>query len=163
MKQKIWFCLILFLIMFLSGCANPEEEFTKALEENRAKWESHHFTHYQWTLGIAGYDSTEVLTRAPLTIEVVEDKPISIVDVNGKAVESDDPDFIGYFTYEPEIFTISGLFKLIEKYYLSKPPAMSVTYDPDLGYPTEIYLDPYKEPCCQDITYTITDFKSLEP
>ena len=38
---------------------------------------------------------------------------------------------------------------------------MQVSYNPTYGYPENIYIDPYSEPCCQDYEIEVKDFQIL--
>jgi hypothetical protein len=83
------------------------------------------------------------------------------VDALGQSVSPvDDNDFRYYYPYA---FTIPGLFSYAHQTFWEKPPEIVVSYDPTLGYPTSIYIDPSVEPCCQDFTFTVRSFQVLTP
>ena len=172
-KQKILFTLLMLFLLFLvtkwtskSVIASisqtaTSEAFVNDLKNNRAKWENKKIAHYRMVLNLP-YSSGQY-TRLPLTIEVKDGYPVLINDVNGKTVQSTDEDFAGEFFSGSEEFTIEGLFSIAEKTFLDNPPEITVTYDPEYGYPATIYVNPYKEPCCQEYSYDILSFEILSP
>jgi hypothetical protein len=132
---------------------------SRELEQNQAKWESQHITHYQMSLSILGYGYESDIM--PLTVEVKDNKVVSVVDTKGQRI------LIGkenplYYDF-PQAFTVPGLFTIAHDWLSKKAPIINVSYDPALGYPEEIYIDPYLEPCCQDFTYSVRDFQVLPP
>jgi hypothetical protein len=58
-------------------------------------------------------------------------------------------------------FTVTALFVEIEDRYQRKAPSIKVTYNPGYGYPEDISINPYTEPCCQDYDIKIRDFQIL--
>jgi hypothetical protein len=129
------------------------------LEQNWAKWNRQHITHYRMSLALLGYGYD--FDRMPLTVEVKDGKAVSVVDVRGETVSPEDAENMEK-NYQ-HAFTIPGLFSYGYQTFLEKPPGIQVYYDPALGYPTSIYVDPYTEPCCQDFTYTVRDLQVLPP
>jgi hypothetical protein len=148
---------IVILIALIFNALFPREYWqSRELEQNRAKWESQHITHYRMSLTLPFFISN--YDRMPLTVEVKNGKVISVTDVHGETVF---PENDGDLTRDYPELTIPGLFSYVQQTYLEKPASIEVTYDPVLGYPTTIYVDPYVEPCCQDFTYDVRDFKAL--
>lgn len=132
---------------------------SRELEQNRAKWESQHITHYRMSLDLPFSSST--YSRMPLTVEVRDDKIVSVMDINGRGFSPEiDEDF--HYDY-PQAFTIPGLFTIANDWFRKKPPSINVSYDPILGYPTSISIDPWTEPCCQEMDYSVRVFQVLPP
>jgi hypothetical protein len=150
--------VIVILIVFILNALVPKTiSQPLQLEQNRAKWENQNITHYQLSIDVLGYGFYR--NRLPLKVEVKAGKIISVVDSLGNNLSpAKDPEFGSFY---PEVLTIPGLFSYTYRIMLDKPPAMHITYDPDLGYPQEVYVDPYTEPCCQDFTITIKNFQVL--
>ena len=124
-------------------------QLSRELVRNRAKWESHHVTHYRMMLVFAGYGIGDY-DRMPLTVEVQGETAISALDAKGKPwIPGNRP------------LTITGLFSFVYSEMGDKPAGLSIRYDPALGYPVEIYVDPWTEPCCQDYWYTVQDLVVL--
>lgn len=124
------------------------------LKRNQAKWGSQHIPHYKMSLDLPFNNSL-------LTVEVKDGKVVSVVDALGETVNS--TDLKSSNDYYPNVFTIPDLFSFLGHEILNKPPTITVTYDPNLGYPTSIYIDPWTEPCCEDFTITVQDFHTLQP
>src|SRR5262245_46004696 len=59
----------------------------RELEQNQAKWESQHITHYQMSIDYLGYASESAHT--PIRVEVDDGKVMSVVDSLGNKVPSD--------------------------------------------------------------------------
>ena len=133
----------------------PTEDYSsriRDLQENQAKWESQQITHYQMTV-----DGD--LLSSSLTIEVKDGSLVSAVNEQGEKVSSDGHEM----RYYPFVFSIPALFDYISQTYAEIPPSMAVDYDPTLGYPVVIHVDPFSEPCCQDFSIYIQDFHILSP
>ena len=132
---------------------------SRELEQNRAKWESRHITHYRMSLDSLGYSYE--FDRMPLTVEVRDDQIVSVVDAQGQGISpgKKNPFYLDY----PQAFTVPGLFTLAQDWIWQKPPMVDVSYDPALGYPDSIDIDPYTEPCCQELFYTVSDLQVLPP
>jgi hypothetical protein len=129
------------------------------LKQNQAKWESQHITHYRMSFDLPysyiNYD------RMPLTVEVKDGKVVSVVDARGETISPEgDKNTANVYPYP---FTIPGLFSYIYQAIWERPPVIQVSYDPALGYPESIYIDPYSEPCCQDFTFGVQDLQVLPP
>ena len=141
---------IIYKEIFPIGYLNSHE-----LEQNRAKWESQHITHYQMSVDGTGY-----AILLAVDVEVKDGVVVKIVDNKSKKGLLPTEGVNTSYPYE-QLFTVPSLFDYVYKSYLENPAAIRVTYDPTFGYPTTIYIDPYSEPCCQDFTFTISNFETL--
>jgi len=133
--------------------ANGADPFLQLFVDNRAKWESQHIGHYQMYVSDNGGGELSM----PILVEVQDGNVISVVDAEGKKV---------LFTDEASrshehLFSVPGLFSYILETYSGRPPSIQVSYNPALGYPESIYIDPYSEPCCQDFSIDVRDFQIL--
>jgi hypothetical protein len=129
----------------------------RELEQNQARWESQHITHYRMSLSIWGFlESADDYDRMPLIIEVKNNEVVSVVDALGASWAPDYP-------VVSKAFTIDGLFSLANDWIWKKPVSIDVKYHPTLGLPTDITIDPWKEPCCQWGGYRIEGFEELLP
>jgi hypothetical protein len=146
--------LIALIFNFLVPQLNAYSQSSE-LEKNKAKWESHHITHYRMSVAFLGYGFNDNV----IWVEVKEGKVISLVDSLGNNVPPENiPDV--NFRY-PNAFTIPGLFSYAHQTILAKPPSLDISYDLTFGYPKDIYIDPYVEPCCQDFDIVVRDFQVL--
>jgi Family of unknown function (DUF6174) len=156
--KKILLTFLMLTFVIIGSSCTPT--FVKILQENRSKWENQNITHYQMMIDFPANGFTD---RMPLTIEVKDGKVISMVDVNGEKLPLT-KDFRDEFVTEyPDAFTIPGLFSFAEKIYEEKPAEIDVSYDPELGYPTTIFVDPFTEPCCQDFAFEVQKIQILQP
>ncbi len=149
---------IIIVLVLLYNALFPQAFWqSRELEQNQAKWGGQHITHYQMSVTILGYALDG--KGMPLRVEVKDSKVISVVDSQGNNLPLvNDPDTSFFY---PETFTIPGLFSYAHQTIWKKLPFINISYDPALGYPTSIYVDPYREPCCQDFQIEIQDFQVL--
>jgi hypothetical protein len=148
--MKYIVCILLTLL--LSACTNAygQSENTLAqgeaiLAQNEAKWISTQPIHY--TMEVDAYSPD-----MPWTIEVQNGKVISAVTAQGYSMPIDDSVLN---------FTVSALFKDIESRYEYHAPLIRISYNPTYGYPEDINIIPYSEPCCQGYQIHIKNFQVL--
>lgn len=125
--------------------ANFKAEF----EKNLAKWDEAHITHYKMVVDFSGYGTYD---QMPWTLEIQNDKLISVINAQGNSVPDND---------SAVWFTVTALFVDIEDRYQRKAPSIQISYNPTYGYPEDISINPYREPCCQDYDIKIRDFQAL--
>ncbi len=66
-------------------------------------------------------------------------------------------------TVDPErVVTVDGLFGLIEDAYERGAERVDVTFDPELGYPTELYIDVSSQMADEEVGYTVSDLRVAE-
>lgn len=131
--------------------------FEAALADGQAKWDSQHITHYQMSLD--PWYSSANYGHTPYVIEVKDGEVISVIDAQGNIVSIEDEQSFAYS--DRELFTLPGLFSFVQQTFLEKPPTIRVTYDAIYGFPASIFVDPYIEPCCQDFSIEVKDFRVL--
>lgn len=125
------------------------QNFETELNTNREKWESSQITHYQLTVDFDGYG---IFEQMPWTLEVRDNNIVSVTDTQGNKIQ----DF-----YSDRDFTISGIFDDIQSRFQSKAPVIRVRYNSFFGYPEDVFINPYREPCCQDYEVIIRGFQVL--
>ena len=153
--------VILILALGVPGCSawDTYAPARETLKQNRTKWESRHITHYRMSLGLPW--SSDNVDRMPLVVEVKDNRVISVVDARGQTVSAAfDPDTEFYY---PDLFSVPGLFSYATQEFDKQPPSVDVSYDPLLGYPTLISVDPYVEPCCEEYDVTVEKLQILPP
>ncbi len=136
-------CAVLLLIWVYNTRLSKPARQSHELWQNQAKWESQHISHYEMTLDLPIPGINGDYCR-PLVIEVNNHTVVSAVDQCGQS-----------FPLNNAAFTLPGVFALVDNWIWQKPPYIAVTYDPTLGYPTSIFIDPWTEPCCQWASYSI--------
>ncbi len=132
---------------------------TRELETNIAKWNSQRTTHYRFALTVAGYAFNSAFM--PITVEVQDDRVMTAYDRLGRTV-TPKIEGSGMYAYG-QPFTVPGLFAYVRSVVVQHPAILRVDYDPALGYPAEIYVDPWTEPCCQDFWFLVRNFEVLPP
>ena len=160
--NRIFLSALLLLLAFgVPGCS-AWDTYALArvtLQQNRTKWESQHITHYRMSLDLPW--NGDNLGRMPLLVEVKNGRVISVVDAHGKRVAAAyDRDTK---TYYPDLFSVPGLFAYATQEFDKRPPSVDVSYDPLLGYPTLITVDPYTEPCCEEYSIGADHLQILPP
>lgn len=124
----------------------------KELRQNRRRWAAQNIANYRYTLQINCFCLPEV--RQPVVIEVRNGKRTSITPV-----QSGLPVNASYFRrYD----TIPKLFNVIQAAINDKADSISVTYDPALGYPTQISIDPEQLAADEEIWLTINNFQIIK-
>tara|TARA_Y100000296_G_scaffold82291_1_gene111179 strand:- start:684 stop:1448 length:765 start_codon:yes stop_codon:yes gene_type:complete len=130
----------------LLGCGGSDSnDLLDDLNANRAKWESANIGNYQFEYQISCFCTEE--TTLPRLV-LVEDGQVAyqtIIEGN-VALPRDD-------AYTE---TIDSLFQLIALEE-SRAESLSVKYDPELGYPTEIKVDINEQTADDEYTLTISD------
>lgn len=140
---------VLFLDNYQHSAQYSPRNFESELKKNREKWESAQITHYKMTVDFAGYGSFE---QMPWTLEVRDDRIISVLNSQGNKIQDDD---------SAGEFTIAELFADIQVNFQRKAPIIRVTYNPDYGFPENVFINPWREPCCQDYEIKISNFQVL--
>ncbi len=131
------------------------------LQQKQAQWESQRITHYRMKLDLQGYGYGQLYQRMPLAVEVKDGQVISVIDARGQIMSPDTEYPYVFDRVYPNLFTIPGLFSFLNETFTERPAALSVMYDPQFGYPTDIELTRYWEPCCQEVSYLVTELERL--
>ena len=122
----------LFILTTLLACAaGPIAQF----EQNHQKWQSAGIPHYRMSVSVLCF--CPFSQDMPVRIEVEDGAIISMLDVRGAEITRADPRF-GFI--EPYA-TIDQLFTILEAALKGAADDVSVTYDLDHGYPSEMNFD----------------------
>lgn len=117
--------LILPLLLSLAACSPKVRP--AALSPEHAKWMENRIRDYRYEFQPRCYCIQA--KRGPYTIVVRKNE---IVSVNGQPY---DPENMG------KLFTIDGLFEIIETQRKRKPVLEEIDYDPQYGFPSSLYFD----------------------
>jgi hypothetical protein len=148
MKKRTLLIAILILALTLSACGAKSD-----LAKNRDKWASSGVSHYRFELTISCFcPFAEIM---PITVEVQDGRIISMMDVNGEAVEGE------FRQYIEEAATVEGLFAVAEE-NIANADEVEVTYDAQYGFPASIVVDRIKLAVDDEISYYVGAFKVLE-
>ncbi len=134
-------------------------DFVTQLSEHQAIWASKNITHYRMSLFLPYASSGFGRLSDPLSVEVKAGIVTSVIDGEGNQVPITQDEFAS----DKELLTVPGLFRFIAEIFDQKPVSLQVWYDPVLGYPSSIDVDPYSEPCCQDYSIIVKDLQVLSP
>ena len=145
--------LVLIYVTFSLSLGRTQEyspaNFEAELEKNRAKWYAAQLTHYKMIVDFSGYGSYD---QMPWTLDIQNEHVASAINVQGNSVLVND---------SVRHFTVTALFADIEDRYQLKAPSIHVSYNPAYGYPENISINPWSEPCCQEYDVEIRGFQVL--
>ena len=157
MKQVLLLALSLVLAACSTGASAlvaPTEPATPATPQEQ--WQAANLTHYRFKLHLSCFCASR--DQMPLTVEVQDGKVVSIVDVKGTVITAEDPSF----EFFSKFAIIDTIFAEIETASASENHGdINVTYDPTLGYPTDVALDYDIMMADEELYLTITDFEQL--
>jgi hypothetical protein len=99
--------------------------------ESRAKWEAADVSDYTWQIYVGCFCDS-----GTSTVKVVDGQPVDLrVDGEPSSIGSDREHGIIPLTME-------DLFDVLDEAYAKHAEIVRVTYDADLGYPTDAFIDP---------------------
>ena len=110
-----------------------------AAQTHRAEWEAAHINDYAWSVTVRCMACGD--WPGPSQITVKNGKPVQLLGTDYKGhVEplSISKDEEGGMIP----LTVEDLFDVLDDAYARQAQTVEVTYDPQLGYPTEINIDP---------------------
>lgn len=143
---------LLLLVLILSACSSG---VGTELSRNQAKWQDANIKHYRIELSVTCF--CPVGGIMPMTVEVLNDEVVSIVDVNGDAFPSTDPmsEFILKYA------TVDRIFSELGSDSVQEADKLTVTYDSTYGFPSDVVID-YIELAADDELYlSISAFEPL--
>ena len=123
--------ILITLAFILAACSAGGSE----LSLNQGKWQDAHITHYRFNLTVGCF--CPFASQMPLTVEVLNNEIVSMVDINGDAFPLTDPTSEFVLRYA----TINRLFSELESDSVKQADKVTVTYDSQYGFPTEINID----------------------
>lgn len=123
---------LLFLALILAACsAGTETE----LSLNQQKWQDAGITHYRFELNVGCFCAFR--SQMPASVEVQDGEVVSIIGADGNPVSMTDPlnEFVLRYA------TIGRLFSELESDSVKEADKLTVTYDPEYGFPSQIDID----------------------
>lgn len=146
------YSLLLLATIGLGACSNPAapDDPVAELQLNRDRWSRTGVVSYRFTISRGCFCTPEM--SGPVVVEVRDGEVVSRHYEGGSAV---DPQFAGLFV------TVPGLFDIIEDAIRSQAASLSVRYDPELGYPRSIAVDPVAGLADDEVSYRVTSFSAL--
>jgi len=143
---------LLLLALILAACtAGGGTE----LSRNQSKWQDANISHYRFELTVGCF--CPFRSQMPMTVEVQNGEIVSMVDVNGQAVSTDDPmsEFIVKYA------TIDRLFSELESDSVQQADKLTVSYDPAYGFPSEISIDFIELAMDDELYLSVSAFEPL--
>lgn len=117
------------------------------LEERKAQWEGEGLEDYDFVMSIVCFCPAEL--GRPVEVSVRGGEVVGLVDrASGEPL----PD--NFRTFYP---TIDELFALLEQAIAAGAEIVQVTYDPDLGYPREAFVDRSTMIADEEVRYRVSE------
>lgn len=122
------------LLCLLPGCGDdPLGPEVDALAENRELWSDQGATDYAYVFRASCFCGPAAVQ--PVRVEVVDGGVSAVTSVDsGEVVE---PSVLG-FAHD---LTVEGLFEFVEASLAEEPARAEITYDLELGFPTDAFFD----------------------
>jgi hypothetical protein len=149
---RSWTAAAIALALFAVACSDsngqgPEGEVSRDLIENASDWEALGITDYSFTATVSCFCAGELFRPATVVVRSGVIESASYVD-DGQPV---DPVFL------PAYQTIDEMFETIANAIQQKAVRLEVTYDPELHYPTDVYIDISEMIADEEQGFTATD------
>lgn len=147
MKKILLFTLTIILAACSSAAPN---EF----EKNQNLWNEANISHYRYTLSLSCFCA--FMDDMPLTVEVENDKVVSITSGKGIIIDSTNPSYSIFENYVP----MENIFAQL-KSALDEADEVTVGYDATYGFPTSIAIDQIKEATDDELWITVENVEVL--
>ncbi len=131
------------LLLSLSGCSllGAGRDDDSALADARARWAAHGPDAYTMTQSRSCFCPREVTGPFEVT---VRDGEVASVALDGASVPTD------------RARSVEALFDLIADAHARDAAEVRVSYDPALGYPTEVWIDYDRQMADEETGYTMS-------
>lgn len=147
MKKMLMFLAVLALV--LSGCSIlPNRELSAA----QARWRNSQVSHYRYNLSVVCFCG--FTQRMPLTIEVKDGTPLSMVFNDGAPVPADQLQWFSRYS------TVDALFDFTRE-TLKTADKINVEYDLAYGFPSKLDIDFYTDAVDDELALIVDNFQPL--
>ena len=147
LSRSLWFPFA--GVLALSGCTEPRLD--RALDELNAaqrRWQAHAPADYQFTIQRSCF-CAPIVTR-PVTVGVQGTAVVSLVYADsGTAADS---------VVFSEFLTIDRVFTFLRQTLAGKPGSFTAAYDTQLGYPTQVSVDPIANAVDDEFARSVSSF-----
>ncbi|MDD5082460.1 MAG: DUF6174 domain-containing protein [Dehalococcoidales bacterium] len=154
MRSKIILFFSLIAMVIVAGMAcSPDiyDQLQDTLRGNQQRWTSRNISSYRYRIQIGCFCPQDI--THPVIIEVRNNQPASITYADtGAAVTTD---FFG------RCDTMTKLFSIIENAITQEVDELTVSYEAEFGYPTNIYIDASQQAADEEISYTVSGFEII--
>ena len=145
--------ILLFLVLTALTACSPGE--VTELSRNQSIWQDANITHYRFELNVGCFCAFR--SQMPATVEVKDNQVLSIVDVNGETISTEDPmnEFIVKYA------TMDRIFSEIDSDSVREADRLTVSYDPTYGFPSEIFIDFIERAMDDELSISVSAFEPL--
>jgi hypothetical protein len=150
--KKLWAVVLLSALpLLLLACAGPYGEAQGELSQNEQKWAAQNIDDYRYTLRILCFCPEDI--RDPVVVEVRDGATQSVTyAADGRPATNN--------LFE-SANTVDELFDIIRGSIARKVDKITVEYDPALGYPKQISIDPNENMVDEETAYTVSELTPL--
>jgi hypothetical protein len=153
MKHLSYLCILVTASLLGSSCGilDPDSRLDE-LESYRDQWRQADIRHYRMEFRASCFCGSEFTEL--VTVEVLQDTVRSVTVVStGLPVEHMPLDAWP---------TVAELFAAVEKAIVDDAHELQVTYDPDLGYPTFVFIDRDEMIIDEEVGYQVFELEVAE-
>ena len=143
--------IILVVLALIVAACSTSSEYDQKLKQ----WTDAGVSHYRYDLVIGCF--CPFSQDMPLTIEVKDGQVVSITNVEGVLLDASNPSYQYYLEYA----TIDLLFAEL-KSEMAEAEELTVVYDPQYGFPSEVWIDRIKLAVDDEMSLQVTNFEVLE-
>ncbi len=143
--------IILVVLALIVAACSTSSEYDQKLKQ----WTDAGVSHYRYDLVIGCF--CPFSQDMPLTIEVKDGQIVSITNVEGVLLDASNPSYQYYLEYA----TIDLLFAEL-KSEMAEAEELTVAYDPQYGFPSEVWIDRIKLAVDDEMSLQVTNFEVLE-
>lgn len=143
--------IILVVLALIVAACSTSSEYDQKLKQ----WTDAGVSHYRYDLVIGCF--CPFSQDMPLTIEVKDGQVVSITNVEGVLLNASNPSYQYYLEYA----TIDLLFAEL-KSEMAEAEELTVAYDPQYGFPSEVWIDRIKLAVDDEMSLQVTNFEVLE-
>lgn len=143
--------IILVVLALIVAACSTSSEYDQKLKQ----WTDAGVSHYRYDLVIGCF--CPFSQDMPLTIEVKDGQVVSITNVEGVLLDASNPSYQYYLEYA----TIDLLFAEL-KSEMAEAEELTVAYDPQYGFPSEVWIDRFKLAVDDEMSLQVTNFEVLE-
>lgn len=144
---------VLFVAAALGGCrasapptASGAGGGPERVEQARGRWDAAAPAAYRFTLHRSCFCPPEF--RGPFLV-TVRDGHVAAVEYEGAPIDAE------------RALTVDDLFTLLAEAYGRDAERVEATFDPDLGYPTSLFVDYEAQMADEEVGYTVTALRPL--
>ena len=119
------------IVILLTGSCNHGDSPADTARAHRAQWEASGISDYTWRVYVGCFCDAGISI-----VKVVDGKPVDLL-VHGEPASIKLDQEQGYIP-----LTMEDLFDVLDEAYAEHAQTVKVTYDENLGYPTDISIDP---------------------